>query len=283
MTHLVVFIDQSGYSQSVCDHAVWIAEKTGASVELVHIIGRKTEAHPIDYNGNLTLGVRTSLLQELAELDEKQNRIANQTGRVLLETMRDKMRRDGIDNVTIKLHRGDLLEALAESERDADLVIIGKRGEAADFAKMHLGSNVERVARASKKPVLVTSRSFKLKYRFMIAFDGGESAAKAVNHVAKSKLFPGMECHLLQVSEKTNSKSVELVDAENLLTNAGYTVVAQTLSGQPEKVISEKIKNEDIDLLIMGAYGHSRIRNLIIGSTTTEMLRSCLVPVMLFR
>jgi len=33
----------------------------------------------------------------------------------------------------------------------------------------------------------------------------------------------------------------------------------------------------------MGAYGHSRIRNLVIGSTTTEMLRSCTVPVMLFR
>jgi len=33
----------------------------------------------------------------------------------------------------------------------------------------------------------------------------------------------------------------------------------------------------------MGAYGHSRIRSLIIGSTTTEMIRSCKVPVALFR
>jgi len=38
-----------------------------------------------------------------------------------------------------------------------------------------------------------------------------------------------------------------------------------------------------IGLLVMGAYGHSRIRNLVIGSTTTEMLRICPVPVMLFR
>jgi len=38
-----------------------------------------------------------------------------------------------------------------------------------------------------------------------------------------------------------------------------------------------------IDLLLMGAYGHSRIRNLIIGSTTTSMIRSCKIPVLLFR
>jgi len=38
-----------------------------------------------------------------------------------------------------------------------------------------------------------------------------------------------------------------------------------------------------INLLVMGAYGHSRIRYLIIGSTTTEMIRTCKIPVLLFR
>ena len=36
-------------------------------------------------------------------------------------------------------------------------------------------------------------------------------------------------------------------------------------------------------MLVMGAYGHSRIRNLIIGSTTTQMIGACKVPIMLFR
>jgi nucleotide-binding universal stress UspA family protein len=36
-------------------------------------------------------------------------------------------------------------------------------------------------------------------------------------------------------------------------------------------------------MVVMGAYGHSRIRSLIIGSTTTEMVRSCKVPVVLVR
>jgi nucleotide-binding universal stress UspA family protein len=36
-------------------------------------------------------------------------------------------------------------------------------------------------------------------------------------------------------------------------------------------------------MVVMGAYGHSRIRTLIIGSTTTEMIRSCKVPIVLVR
>jgi len=40
---------------------------------------------------------------------------------------------------------------------------------------------------------------------------------------------------------------------------------------------------ESHDLVVMGAYGHSRIRSLIIGSTTTATVRSCKVPLLLMR
>jgi len=55
------------------------------------------------------------------------------------------------------------------------------------------------------------------------------------------------------------------------------------IPGQPETVISDSIEADNFDLLVMGAYGHSRIRNLIIGSTTTQMIGACKVPIMLFR
>ena len=59
--------------------------------------------------------------------------------------------------------------------------------------------------------------------------------------------------------------------------------VTEVRSGQPEIVIANSVETGGFDLLFMGAYGHSRIRGLIVGSTTTEMVRSCLVPVVLFR
>nr|WP_238846436.1 universal stress protein [Nostoc edaphicum] len=42
-------------------------------------------------------------------------------------------------------------------------------------------------------------------------------------------------------------------------------------------------ENQDINLLIMGTYRHSRIRHLVIGSNTAQMLRSSHIPVLLFR
>jgi nucleotide-binding universal stress UspA family protein len=67
------------------------------------------------------------------------------------------------------------------------------------------------------------------------------------------------------------------------LRDAGYAVEANFIQGQPDTAIAAYAESKKIDLLVMGAYGHSRLRNLIIGSTTTEMLRSCKIPVMLFR
>ena len=51
----------------------------------------------------------------------------------------------------------------------------------------------------------------------------------------------------------------------------------------PEKVIADYVAGHAINLLLMGAYGHSRIRHLVIGSTTIQLLRSIQVPVLLFR
>ena len=52
--------------------------------------------------------------------------------------------------ITTRLRHGDLVEAVGRGRgRTRDVILIGKRGEAADFAKGHLGSNLERIVRAS--------------------------------------------------------------------------------------------------------------------------------------
>ena len=53
--------------------------------------------------------------------------------------------------------------------------------------------------------------------------------------------------------------------------------------GKAEKVIPRVVASADNPLLLMGAYGHSPIRNLIVGSTTTEMIRTVHAPVLLVR
>ena len=71
--------------------------------------------------------------------------------------------------------------------------------------------------------------------------------------------------------------------AERLLSEKGRKTKTFVKEGDAETVISNHVEQHNIDLLVMGAYGHSRIRNLMIGSTTTQMIRSCHIPVLLFR
>jgi len=285
MTRLIALIDGSAYAQSVCDHAGWAAPRIGASVELMHVLGRRdVPGAPADFSGSIGVDARDALLSELADLDEQRAKLAQRRGRLMLEDAKLRLTSAGVTEVATRLRHGDLLDAVHEFETQADLIVIGKRGEAADFAKMHLGSNLERVVRACRKPVLVASRAFKPIESFLIAFDGGPSVMRAIDHIVASGLLKGLECRLLMAAEKGDETARKRLDAAAArLGDAGFAVRAEMRPGQPDTVIAGAVESEAFGLLVMGAYGHSRIRSLIIGSTTTEMVRSCLVPVLLYR
>ena len=284
MTKIIALIDGSAYTQSVCDFGAWAAQKTAGSLELVHVITQNYLASgPNNLSGNLTLGARTALLEELTAHDEEAARLAQKRGRIILDAAKGHVEDQGLDRVTARLRHEDLVEAVHDIEDEADLILIGKRGEHADFNTMHLGSNLERVVRAATKPVLVAARAFKPIERAVIAFDNGPSVHKAIAHIAQGQLFPGIALHLVSAGKEEPKTRQALEAAAKSLIDNGHDVVTSIKEGEPEAVISDYITAQSIDLLVMGAYGHSRIRNLLIGSTTTHMIRQCRVPVMLFR
>jgi len=178
---------------------------------------------------------------------------------------------------------GSLVETLDEFEDDAELLVIGKRGEHADLTKGHLGSNMERVVRSARIPVFVAARAFRPVESFLIAFDGGKSIDKAIDFAVNRPLLKGATAHLVAVGKPDTPLQQSLESAAAKLREAGYVVEANLLPGDPDDVIAAEVENRGIDLLVMGAYGHSRIRYLVIGSTTTNLVRSCKVPALLFR
>ena len=162
-------------------------------------------------------------------------------------------------------------------------MLIGKRGEAADFAKGHLGSNLERVVRISHKPVLVASRAFRTVGKVLIAYDGGASAQKAVDYMATSPLYRDLTLELAMVGGPDPERQRKIEAAATTLRDAGLDASARRVEGQPETALARLVEDDGFDMLVMGAYGHSRIRSLMIGSTTTQMIQSCKVPLLLFR
>ena len=282
MAKVLACIDGSVYSPSIADHTAWAAERLGASVVLMQVLGRR-EAASQDRSGRIVAGARRQLLEQLAALDAERAKLLQKQGWLDLEEASARIEAAGVRDVVTTLRHGDLLDTLAAEEAAADLVVIGKRGEAADFAAGHLGSNLERILRASQTPVLVAARAWRPIRRFMIAFDGRASALKIVDEASRSPLFQGIEGLLLMAGDETPKAREALDSAAAQLRAGGIAVDVRIEAGAPTAVVPRAVERDGVDLLVMGAYGHSRLRTLMIGSTTSETIRASRVPILVYR
>lgn len=281
--HVLAALDASPYTTSVVDHAAWAAARLPAPLRLLHALDRPVAAVGHDLSGNIGIDAGQELLARLAGIDEQRARLAAERGRLLLAEAAQRARAAGIDDVEGSQRHGALVETLTGIEAEVRLFVLGKRGEHADFARGHLGGNLERVVRAVHRPLLVASRAFRPVQRFLVAFDGSATGRKCVDMVVASPRCADCPAKLLAVGTAGSDLERSLAAAAQALRTAGYAVTPQLLPGTPETVIAERVRDGGVDLLVMGAYGHSRIRQLIVGSTTTTLLRTCQVPVLLLR
>jgi len=280
---LLALVDGSTYAKSVCDHAVWAAGRMNAGVDLLHVLDRNAGTGKSDLSGSIALGARTALLEELSSLDEQRAKLLQLKGRAILDDARAIIEASGQKVVGAHLRQGEIVETVIEQEGPASMIMIGKRGEEADFASLRLGAHLERFIRASHKPVFVASRAFKPIDTVIVAFDGGASSQRVVDHIARNPLFSGLKIDLVTVGQRNRDTEKAQEDAKAILTGAGLEVETTILAGQPDEVLGKRVEECGSCLVAMGAYGHSRIRAFVIGSTTTEMLRSCKAPVLLMR
>jgi nucleotide-binding universal stress UspA family protein len=280
MKKLLVCTDGSPYARVCCEYAAWLADRTGASIEVLYVTDLRQFEVPLvaDLSGSLGIQPYQAILGQLQDLESKKARVVlDDAARVFGEA--------GLGDRVITTHKtGLLVDCLSDYEGSEDLVMLGKRGENANFATEHLGSTMERVVRASDRPCLVTSRAFQDPRRLLVAYDGGESCRRAVEFLATSDMVKDLDLHIVTVVTHSEDEALKhLREAERIMRDGGRTPICQMLHGDTEEAISSYVTSSDIGLLVMGAYGHSRIRYLIIGSTTTEMIRTCKVPVLLFR
>ena len=101
--------------------------------------------------------------------------------------------------------------------------------------------------------------------------------------VAASPLFRGLPCPLVMVGADKAEAREQLDWARTTLERAGFQVIAGIRSGHVEEVLCAYRTEHAIDLIVMGAYGHSKIREFLVGSTTTKLIRQSRVPLLLLR
>lgn len=277
-------VDQSRYADTVADYAAWAATRMDAPLEFLHVIDRHPEiGSGEDHSGAIGFDAQEQLLHALSDKDAARTRAAREQGRVFLNRLRERAMAAGVPAPDMRQRHGALDDTLAEQEDDVRLFVFGRRGTSAEANRQALGSNVERVVRALHKPVLTVTEGFCEPRRVLIAFDGGIATRRGVEMVADSPLFRGLSIHLLMSGKESQRAPTQLEWARNTLEAAGFDTAAALVPGEAEAVIAKTVKDQAIDLLIMGAYAHSPLRSLLFGSKTTDLLRSATIPTLLLR
>jgi len=277
-------VDQSRFADDVTDYAAWAAQRMDAPLELLHVIDRHlAQGSGKDHSGAIGFDAQEHLLAELSEADKALTHTAREQGRVFLNRLRQRALAAGVEQVDVRQRHGELEDTIAEQEGGVRLLVLGRRGESAQTTQRDLGRNVERIVRTVHQPILAVTEGFKTPERVLIAFDGSNLTRRGVEMVAGSPLLVGLPMHVLMCGGQSKEAAKQLDWAQVTLENAGFVVQVALQPGDPERVIANAIQTQGIDLLIMAAYSHAPLRELLMGSKTADLLRSAKVPTLLLR
>lgn len=278
-------IDGLATTRAVVDGAFWAAERLQAPMALLHALERPEPMPPVgDYSGVIGMGAQDMLLERLNTLDEERTHVAQEAARRMLDEAQARVDQTRIPSLQVLLRHGELTDVLLEHEDGARLFVLGRQHRATPARKLRLDHRVESVIRNVRQPVMVmTTPEFTPPEGFVVAFDGSATARRAVDAVARSPLLRGMPGLLAMAGEPTPEMLEQLHGAQAQLQQAGFAIDTRVVPGLPEEALPALLQSLGNMLLVLGAYGHSRIRQLIVGSTTTALLRLCSVPVVVLR
>lgn len=273
-------IDGSSVSEAVCDYAAWAAKNTYRSLELLHIVEHQAGPAISDFSGAIGLGSQEILLNELTEVEQERNRLLIKKGHLILDAAKQRVSKLGINSPQANQRHGSLVESLVELEDKVRLLVVGIRGKEHDQEEAAIGNQLESIIRSLHKPILVVNKDYSEPKRIMLAYDANSACKKALHMIAESRLFKELTCHLVHVGDNATGM---LAEASQVLDGAGIENKTFQLEGKIEEVLPQYQLENNIDLTVMGAFSHSRVRGFLLGSFTAKMLMATNRPLLLLR
>lgn len=288
MLNILSCVDGSEHSDSVREHSKWIAEQEDSMINLLHIVkpNPNYSYNLGDYSGVIGLNSKNILLKRLSELDEKQSFIEQNRSQIILEHHKKKLEESNFKNIHCLSYRDTVENAIQELGHKTDLIIIGKQGEQHYHNSDRLGSHVREIIQISEHPILVVPHNFSehgIK-KIAVAYDGyNDHFLSLFDTFTWLKYLP---CTILSIEPNpayfTGENFINTKNLETQLKSRPLSTSLLKLTGDPKECILKFVLEHNINLLIIGAYRHSTLTRKLLGSTTESLLRSLLIPTLIF-
>ncbi len=190
----------------------------------------------------------------------------------VLQKCAEMLQHENIDFITEKII-GSPVDSITEKAQLTDLLILGKHGEFARWDKKSLGATVEAVTRNIRKPVIVVQQKMQPVKKILVCYDGSSHANQMLQyagHLAETLMA------VIDILCVTNNKQLgehTCTEAKVYLDNYKIKCNTHVIPGNTEKEILKFANENDSDIITLGSYGKSRIREALLGSTTEHILR----------
>jgi nucleotide-binding universal stress UspA family protein len=278
ITTILVPTDGSDYSKTSLEYGIEFTKKLDAQLKGLCVLDIKIIQGPLfnDIPGFIDL----SPYQEFTPLIESG---LNERAESILRNFRERCEKAGL-RPELKKVTGLIDESIIEEGKKADLIILAQRGEHYPLTGVGLlGSTSEAVVRKAGKPVIVTPIQYKKIERVGLAYDESKPSEKALQLAIAFCMKTRWPLSVLHITDDT--VSAEKIRRKIASFFSPYDIEHDLIvrKGKEEQEILRFIENGSVDLLFMGAYGHSRLRELILGSTTSYVIRKSSIPVLLVR
>ncbi|MBI4867016.1 MAG: universal stress protein [Candidatus Wallbacteria bacterium] len=269
--------DGSEYSRTAVEYGLVLAKHYKASVRALHVIDLKKLAGPLIHDISICLGVTPP-----PNFQETLQETSRQLGQAILEETGKLAADAGVECTTI-LRTGIVSDVLCKEAHTVDLVVLGQRGEFSEWGSRIFGSTFEATIRQINKPVFVAPRARTRIERVLAAYDGSRTANSVLKIAAEACAQEDLTMKVVVVDSDDSYGRELFEEVQSFLEPYKLKFEIERVGGAPGEAIVEAARKYDADVLAMGAYGHSRLRELIMGSTTEYVLRYAECPVLLYR
>jgi nucleotide-binding universal stress UspA family protein len=275
---ILIPTDGSEYGKTAIDFGIYISKKLEAQLIGLHVIDIGLMQGPVfsDISGSIGLPPYQEFLPVIeAGLDER--------AETILKAFREQCEAAGIHPETRKAI-GVIGETIIEEGKKTDWIVLAQRGEHFHLAKGGiLGSTAELVVRNAGKPVLVTPAKYQDVESMALAYDGSTPAHNALKlavNLSEKAVWP---LTIICITEDQTLADRLHQKIEAYLDDFKIDCEILTIRGKENREIMKFIQEGSVELMVMGAYGHNRLRELFVGSTTSDVIRKSKIPVLLTR
>ncbi|AQX28340.1 MULTISPECIES: universal stress protein [unclassified Bartonella] len=282
---ILALIDSSIYANPVCDLALWAAKSMQTTIRLLHVLDKSEEEISLPNTKQININNNIPDLSILEQTDPTFAKalFAQKVGQTILEEAKNYLNSHSEIEIETRLRHGTLLDALNIYSNQSSMIVMGKRGEQTASDKKRLGLNFENVVRSSELPILVASRHPHPIQRILIAFDGGPLIMKAIDFICSKESFKNITFILGMAERQTQAIQNSFNAALARLQSAGFNTESLKTEINFEQMILHNIEPLNLNMILMGAFHHSKMHNFLFGSKSQAIIHKAPVPVMIMR